>query len=264
MALQRILHIRMSYRRPAKLFTFRDLFSMTRIFDCSDNHDRVYGLLGLVEPSDAEELHVDHTESLEGLALRMSRHLIGKGLRFYVLLHSTGPKAVGPSWVFDLARTSTDSLSNFIDLDRQRDFYNACGPTRPEVLNDLQTDEVVIYGSLLDSVAEMTTVLVDMRLDQPDSQTLRLAWQLEVSEWVANHVRGSDSFSLKCRTSMIADVLWLSTTKPQRGTQCADFKSHVQAYEAYIDMFKENEAGRRKGAFMTEESVREISMKAEP
>lgn len=56
MALQRILYMRMSYRRLAKLFTFRDLSPMTRIFDCSDNHDRVYGLLGLVELSDTEEL----------------------------------------------------------------------------------------------------------------------------------------------------------------------------------------------------------------
>jgi hypothetical protein len=63
MALQRILHIRMSYRRLAKLFTFRDLFSMTRILDCSDNHDRVDGWLGLVELSDTEELYLDYAGS---------------------------------------------------------------------------------------------------------------------------------------------------------------------------------------------------------
>jgi hypothetical protein len=62
-ALQRILQIRNSHHRTmGKLFTFRDLFSMTRIFDCSDDHDRVYGLLSLVELSDTEDLFIDYAE----------------------------------------------------------------------------------------------------------------------------------------------------------------------------------------------------------
>jgi hypothetical protein len=89
-----------------KLFTFRDLFSMTRIFDCSDDHDRVYGLLGLVELSDTEDLFIDYAENVEFLALRVSRHPIRKGSGVYVLCNSIGSEAIGPSWVFNLPQTS--------------------------------------------------------------------------------------------------------------------------------------------------------------
>jgi hypothetical protein len=110
----------------------------------------------------------------------------------------------------------------------------------------------------------MTTALVDCRQLLPDSQKLRLAWQIEASDWVAKHGQGSESFSVKCWTAVIADLLWLSNAQSHRGTHSVYLKSYIQAFETYVDMFKKTEARRQEGTFLTEKSINEISEKAEP
>ncbi|MCJ1385797.1 hypothetical protein MMC17_008921 [Xylographa soralifera] len=236
-AVRRLLQIGHSYRASnRRLFSFPELFHLTRLFKCSDDHDRIYGILGLVDQQDRDILFIDYNEDLMGLAERVSRFLIQKGHGIYVLYNSIGSNAGGPSWVCKITRTWSDSLTDSVAMNGTGIFSNACGTMNAGPCA-FRGQTLVMCGWIIDSVTDMTSALVDSRKNLPDSNKLRLEWQLEVFEWVNRHAHGSSSFSLSCWRAVVADVVF--TQYPQRGRDFPGFEQHVRPFEAYCTVFKE-------------------------
>jgi hypothetical protein len=238
-AVRQLLQIGHSYaalnRRP---LAFPDLFHKTRHFECSNDHDRIYGVLGLVDQQDRDNLYLGYTASLMDLTIRVSRFLIEKGHGAYMLYNSIGSNAGGPSWVCKLTRTWNDSLADSVSMNGVGIFSNACGPMRPGTYA-LRGQKLALRGWIIDSVTDMTSALVDSRKNLPDSNTLRLEWQLEVFEWINRHAQGSPSLSLKCWRAVIADVVFAPPEAPQRGRDFPGLEQHIKPFQAYCTAFKE-------------------------
>lgn len=170
--------------------SFPDAFNRAHLASCSDPRDKVYGILGLVDPEDVAEIHVDYAEPAEQLAFRITTHFIRNGWGVYALYNASGCNATGPSWTLPLHhRVKTDSLASLVpplpNLTPENSPYNACRSTIPSFLWANSTQKLLTKGYILDSLSDLTAALVDSL--NPGVAPDRLQWQLQAWEWVEKH-----------------------------------------------------------------------------
>lgn len=128
-----------------------DLLEQLRHFKSTDPRDKLYGLVGLLNPDDVVE--ADYAKSSEQVFTDIAvQHLQSGSLN--ILCHcveSSHPKSLDlPSWVPDWTRPGWAEPLRIRGLK-----CTAAGPTKPQLLIDTTQGELRLKGRLLDTVSEI-------------------------------------------------------------------------------------------------------------
>ncbi|KAE9367972.1 hypothetical protein N431DRAFT_295053, partial [Stipitochalara longipes BDJ] len=131
-----------------------------RRFDCFSAHDRVYAILGLVDPQVRSKIQVDYDQPVELVYTNLAVVLVETSRSLEGLAHAgltQGPTSC-PSWVIDWR---ADKEKQPMTLEYHR-YWADCG-TLPNYSVSMETLELTIRGVNVDSV--LTTVRYDKLYD---------------------------------------------------------------------------------------------------
>jgi Heterokaryon incompatibility protein (HET) len=247
-------HLAMSMGSPEWRVPFKEnlgfceLFDATRMFDYTDWHDRVYGVLGLACDAEAviRSIPVDYKLGKKELSVRVSTYFISQGSSAYVLYNCRGQMASrGSSWALNLLPRREDPLVNLMNMNGscRGEVFKACGSTAVS-LTITSHGTAITKGSILGEIASMTNTYPLVAID------VEIVWQLEkkLVDWVQGierwmecqgrrHSLPASEFRKQCQITLMADLIDLDY-RPQRGSKVEGHAERVA--EAWIQVVDDN------------------------
>lgn len=131
-----------------------------RLFNCSEPRDRVYGLLGLLDPRVRDQVNVDYKKPTTEVYTEFTKLIIESSRSLEILVHAglCRGSSLCPTWVQDWCLLHPESKQPAA-LPYHK--YSACCSIRP--LGSMIKDnfELLIRGVAVDSVFAIVTVLGD-------------------------------------------------------------------------------------------------------
>ena len=197
------------------------LVYQTIAFDCFDNRDKLYGLLGLCRPDDRCDpaLRVDYNEPFGSFVLRLSLYFLSHGAPF-VLYRSVGcHTAYSPpeaSWVINLAMRTNDDLSALIGANGacNDDLFNAGNvPTKaittsfqPSFSIDANSQQLIVSAVLLPALSSVSPALSQSMKDPNKSTSVLSMWLRDLSTWAFEQFSAIDTNVTAILTTITADT----------------------------------------------------------
>jgi hypothetical protein len=123
-----------------------------REYDCSHDHDRVYGVLGLFDPEIAKRIQVDYDKPVELVYTNLATVIFETSRSMEGLTHAgifQGPISC-PSWVIDW-RADTEKQPRQIDYER---YWADCG-TAPNYSVSMADLELMVRGVTVDDILNL-------------------------------------------------------------------------------------------------------------
>ena len=146
-------------------------------FFCSDAHDVVYAVIGLLQDSAKSAIQIDYRTPLALLFTQVARAIIVETQNLCILCHTSnqGNREVGnlPSWVLDWNSSIPNDAIEY--LDPEEPFFRASrGLTyrTPPPHPSNTVEELIVKGRICDTV----TKVVYMDLSHSNSRDGRLNW----------------------------------------------------------------------------------------
>jgi hypothetical protein len=222
---------------------FCELFDATRMFDCTDWQDRVYGVLGLACDAEAvvRSIPVDYKLGKEELSVRVSTYFISQGSSAYVLYNCRGQMASRES-SWGLLSRREDNIANLMNVNGscRGEVFNACGSTAAS-FTITRHGTAITKGSILGEIASMAnrypSVAIDVDLDWQLKKKL-VDWLQGIEWWMEcqgrQHSLPASEFRKQCQITLTADLIDLDY-RPQRGSKVEGHAERVA--EAWIQVF---------------------------
>jgi hypothetical protein len=179
--------------RNAPRVKIGELLWMTRLFDVTDPHDRIYSILGLVGGKVMADFTVDYSEPLTSLSARLNRIVIDQGgLAVALSLLACYGVSEMPSWRFDLGNLRGQAASRTWDTSEGtfRCLFRACKDTKPQLRWCPGADSIlVLRGS---NMGQVVAVSDDLMI--PSHTPIRLyyhilLWNRELLKMARLHMK---------------------------------------------------------------------------
>lgn len=175
-ALRQSLELEVRLRRSRGVADMGEALRLTRGCDCTDDRDRVYGLLGFIKPGKGNEIRPDYTQEVKEVYREMAVKTIDHSGQLTVLDFCDTAKQ--PTWVPDL-----DNMNN-----PQGGFDYACASGQSKAdARALEGGRLQVYGVRCDEIA---TKIVDCSEDPTDDELRQIARKVlfqclgpEINQW---------------------------------------------------------------------------------
>lgn len=197
------------------------LVYQTIAFDCFDNRDKLYGLLGLCRPDERCDpaLRVDYNEPFGSFVLRLSLYFLSHGAPF-VLYRSVGCHAAyspsEASWAINLAMRTNDYLSALIGANGacNDDLFNAGNvPTKaiktsfqPSFSIDATSQQLIVSAVLLPALNSVSPALSQSMEDPNKSISVLSMWLRNLSTWAFEQFSAIDTNATAILATITADT----------------------------------------------------------
>lgn len=231
------------------------LVYQTIAFDCFDNRDKLYGLLGLCRPDERchPDLRVDYQEPIENFTLRISHYFLSHDAPFVLyrgVACATGTGAPVASWTINLAMRANDHLSALIGANGtcDDDLFNAGEiPTesikttfQPSFFLDIASPQLIVSAVLLPALSSVSATLSQSMEDPSKSISVLSTWLRDLSSWASEQFSAVENNASAILSTITADTFhelgrFYRASRYHSSPQLALINTAFRKWISYID-----------------------------
>jgi Heterokaryon incompatibility protein (HET) len=222
-----IFHFAYKIRQPQAPPKLLEILNWTKLLSCYDPRDRIYAILSLLGPYEAEKIVPDYTRPAEEIYKEAILNTIQYTRRIDILqfcdLAKHDSKLTLPSWVPDLSIPSTITFN---------DFWHATGFSLDESCYDEAREALVLKGRQVCVISEVKTP-IPLSAGIEEILAICHAWE-PAHAWSTRYVAGGLLIDAFVNTLFLASVFF-----PQLLVDLQDGLTPEALKAVYVSLVKE-------------------------